>query len=137
MRCAFQDLAGYPRILDNVDDLRPLRGWHAYKDPLEVGPARLLAAMLRDVGVSTLRSIKTMTQFSSPFGASNQPCCLLQCSGTTLRVHLRRPLVFLVVSTYWELVSPHIATRSTFFPLFLFWTIIPAILPAMMLRYYS
>jgi hypothetical protein len=31
----------------------------------EVGPARLLAAMLRDLGVSTLRSIKTMTQFSS------------------------------------------------------------------------
>jgi hypothetical protein len=32
---------------------------------LEVGPARLLAAMLGDLGVSTLRSIKTMTQFSS------------------------------------------------------------------------
>jgi hypothetical protein len=31
----------------------------------EVGPARLLVAMLRDLGVSTLRSIKTMTQFSS------------------------------------------------------------------------
>jgi hypothetical protein len=31
----------------------------------EVGPARLLAAMLGDLGVSTLRSIKTMTQFSS------------------------------------------------------------------------
>jgi hypothetical protein len=27
---------------------------------------------------------------------------MLQCSGTTLRVHLRRPLVFLVVPTYWE-----------------------------------
>jgi hypothetical protein len=49
---------------------------------LEVIPARLLAAMLGDLGVSTLRSIKTMTQFSSLFGASNQPCCLLQCSGT-------------------------------------------------------
>jgi hypothetical protein len=32
---------------------------------LEVGPARLLAAMLGDLGVSTLRSIKTMTQFFS------------------------------------------------------------------------
>jgi hypothetical protein len=31
---------------------------------LEVGPARLLAAMRGDLGVSTLRSIKTMTQFS-------------------------------------------------------------------------
>jgi hypothetical protein len=69
---------------------------------LEVGPARLLVAMLGDMGVSTLCSIKTMTQFSSLFGASNQPCCLLQCSGTTLRVHLRRPLVFLVVPTCWE-----------------------------------
>jgi hypothetical protein len=29
-RCAFQDPAGYPRILDIVD-LRPLRGRHAYK----------------------------------------------------------------------------------------------------------
>jgi hypothetical protein len=34
---------------------------------LEVGPARLLAAMLGDLGASTLRSIKTMTQFSSLF----------------------------------------------------------------------
>jgi hypothetical protein len=37
--------------------------------------------MLRDLGVSTLRLTKIMTQFSSLFGASNQPCCLLQCSG--------------------------------------------------------
>jgi hypothetical protein len=68
----------------------------------EVGPAKLLAAMLGDLGVSLLRSIKIMTQFSSLFGASNQPRCLLQCSGTTLRVRLRRPLVFLVVPTCWE-----------------------------------
>jgi hypothetical protein len=34
---------------------------------LEVGPARLLAAMLGDLGASTLHSIKTMTQFSSLF----------------------------------------------------------------------
>jgi hypothetical protein len=68
----------------------------------EVSPARLLAAMLGDLGVSSLRLIKNMTKFSSLFGASNQPCCLLQCSGTTLRVRLRRPLVFLVVPTCWE-----------------------------------
>jgi hypothetical protein len=69
----------------------------------EVGPARLLAAMLGDLGVSTLRSIKNMTPFFLLFfGASNQSCCLLQCSGTTLRVRLRRPLVFLVVPTCWE-----------------------------------
>jgi hypothetical protein len=60
----FKDLAGYPRILCIID-LRPLRGRHAYKGLPEVGPARLLAAMLGDLGVSTLRSIKTMTQFSS------------------------------------------------------------------------
>jgi hypothetical protein len=34
---------------------------------LEVGPARFLAAMLGDLGASTLRLIKTMTQFSSLF----------------------------------------------------------------------
>jgi hypothetical protein len=68
----------------------------------EVGPARLLAAMLGDLGVSTLRLIKTMTPFSSLFGASNQPCWLRQCSRTTLQVRRRRSLVFLVVPTCWE-----------------------------------
>jgi hypothetical protein len=33
MRCSFQDLAGYPRILGNID-LRHLRGRHAYKASL-------------------------------------------------------------------------------------------------------
>jgi hypothetical protein len=33
----------------------------------DVGPAKLLAAMLRNLGVSTLRLIKTITQFSSLF----------------------------------------------------------------------
>jgi hypothetical protein len=86
---------------------------------LEVGPARLLAAMLGDLGASTLRSTKTMTQFSSLLGPSNQPCCLLQCSGTTLRVRLRRPLVFLVVPTCWE---TRFSSRrySTYFFFFLF-----------------
>jgi hypothetical protein len=83
----------------------------------EVGPARLLAAMLEDLGVSTLHSIKTMTQFSSLFGALNQPCFLLQYSGTTLRVHLRRPLVFLIVLTCWETCfsSRRYLTYSFFF----------------------
>jgi hypothetical protein len=62
--------------------------------------------MLGDLGSSTLCSIKTMTQFSSLFGASNQPCCQLQCLGTTLRVRLRRPLVFLIVPTCWETRFP-------------------------------
>jgi hypothetical protein len=73
--------------------------------------------MLGDLGVSTLRSIKTMTRFSSIFGALNQPCCLLQCSGTTLRVHLRRPLLFLVVPTCWEICFSS-RRYSTYFFLF-------------------
>jgi hypothetical protein len=93
--------------------------------------------MLGDLGVSTLRSIKTMTQFSSLFWASNQPCYLLQCSGTTLRVCLRRPLVFLVVPTCWETRFSSRRYSTYIFPLLLFWTIILAILPAMMLGYYS
>jgi hypothetical protein len=106
--------------------------------PPEVGPARLLAAMLGDLGVSTPCPVKTMTQLSSLCLASNQPCCLLQCSGTTLRVRLRRPLVLLVVLTCWKTYfsSRHYSTYF-FFSSLLFWIIIPAILPAMMLRYYS
>jgi hypothetical protein len=69
---------------------------------LEVGRARLLVAMLGGLGVSTLHLIKTMTQFSSLFWGSNQSCYLLQCSGTTLRERLWRPLVFFIVSTCWE-----------------------------------
>jgi hypothetical protein len=116
--------------------LRPLRGRHTYKSLLEVGPARLLATMLGDLGVSTLR-IKTMTQFSSLFGASNQSYCLLQWSGTTLRVCLQHPHVFLVVSTCWETCFSS-RCHSTYLFLFLsFLTIIPVILPAMMLGYYS
>jgi hypothetical protein len=68
------------------------------------------------------------------FWASNQPCCLLQCSGTTLRVRLRHPLVFLFVPTCRETCfSSH--CYSTYFLFFLFWIIIPTILPATMLRY--
>jgi hypothetical protein len=57
--------------------------------------------------------------------------------GTTLRVHFRRPLVFLVVPTCWETrFSSRRYSTYVFFSL-LFWIIIPAILPAMMLGYYS
>jgi hypothetical protein len=81
----------------------------------EVGPARLLGAMLGDLGASTLHLIKTMTQFSSLFGASNQPRCLLQCSGTTLRVRLRCPLVFLVVPACWEIFFSSCRYSTYFF----------------------
>jgi hypothetical protein len=53
------------------------------------------------VSLNFVRS-RPCLSFSFLFGASNQPCCLLQCSGTTLRVHLQHPLVFLVVPTCWE-----------------------------------
>jgi hypothetical protein len=36
------------------------------------------------------------------FLSINQPCCLLQCSGTTLRERLRRPHDFFIVPTCWE-----------------------------------
>jgi hypothetical protein len=52
-------LLGILEILDLLD-LRPLRGRHAYQGLLEVGRAKLLAAMLGDLGVSTLRLIKSM-----------------------------------------------------------------------------
>jgi hypothetical protein len=47
--------------------LRPFWGRHAYKSLPEVGPTRLLAAMLGDLGVSTCRMIKTMIQFFFSF----------------------------------------------------------------------
>jgi hypothetical protein len=74
--------------------------------------------------------------FSSLFGASNQPCCLFQRLGTTLWVHLRRPLVFLVVPTCWETCFSSRRYSIYFFLFFFFWTIIQAILPTMMLGYY-
>jgi hypothetical protein len=71
------------------------------------------------------------------FWASNQPCCLLQCSGTILRVRLRCPLVFLVVPTGWETFfsSRRYSTYSLF--LIFFWILILDILPTTMLGYYS
>jgi hypothetical protein len=74
---------------------------------------------------------------NQPSTTSNQPCCLLQCSGTTLRVRLRRPLDFFVVLTCWEICFPSRRYSTYHFLLFLFWIIISAILPTMMLGYYS
>jgi hypothetical protein len=92
--------------------------------------------MLGDLGVSTLRSTKTMTQFSSLLSikpamlpasmlgdystsASSTPSCFPHC--TDLLGNL-----FLITS----LLNLH------FFS-FLFWIIIPDILPTTMLGYYS
>jgi hypothetical protein len=51
-------------------------------------------------------------------------------------VHLRRPLVFFIILTYLETCFPS-RRYSTCFFFFFFWIIIPAILPATVLGYYS
>jgi hypothetical protein len=103
----------------------------------KVGPARLLAAMLGDLGVSTLRSIKTITQLSSLL--SIIPAMLFASMlGDYSTSASSTPSCF--SSSYRPVgkpVSHHVVTRPTLFPLILFWTIIPAILPATMLGYYS
>jgi hypothetical protein len=49
IRCTFQDPARYPRILA-IDDFSPLLRMARLQDLLEVGPARLLAGMLKRSG---------------------------------------------------------------------------------------
>jgi hypothetical protein len=66
---------------------------------LEVFPARLLAAMLGDLGVSTLRLIKTMTQFSSLFWSIKPAMLSASMLGDYSTSASSTPLVFLVVST--------------------------------------
>jgi hypothetical protein len=101
----------------------------------EVGPARLLAAMLGDLGVSTLRSIKTMMQFSYFEHQTSHAVCfnawglLYECVfDALLFLSLYRPVR--------KPVSPHAVTQPPFLSS-LFWIIIPDILPATMLGYYS
>jgi ABC-type transport system involved in multi-copper enzyme maturation permease subunit len=91
--------------------------------------------MLGDLGVSTLRSIKTVTQFSSLFGASNRHAACFNARG------LHYECVFdalLSSSSYRPVGKPVLITLllDLFFVL-LFSIIILAILPAMMLGYYS
>jgi hypothetical protein len=50
IRHTFKDLVGYPRILE---ELRPLRGWHAYKASLKSALPDSFAAMLGDLGLYT------------------------------------------------------------------------------------
>jgi hypothetical protein len=114
IRHTFQDLVGYPWILGIVD-LRPLRGRHAYKGLPEIGPARLLAAMLGDMGVSTLRSINTMTQFSSLFEHQTSHAACFNAQGLLYECVFD---AFLFSSSYRSVgkpVSHHVVTRSTIF----------------------
>jgi hypothetical protein len=89
--------------------------------------------MLGDLSVSTLRSIKTMTRFSSFEHQTSHADCfnarelLYECVFDALLFSsLYRPAG--------KPISHQVVTRPTFF---LFWIIIPAILPTTMLGYYS
>jgi hypothetical protein len=137
MRCSFQDHAGYPQILGIVD-LRPLLRSARLQSLLEVGPARLLAAMLRRFGclctsfdqdhaLVFLLFLEHQTSHAACFNARG---LLYECVFDAL----------LFSSPYRPVgkpVSHHVVTRPSFSSLPSFWTIIPSILPAMMLRYYS
>jgi hypothetical protein len=94
--------------------------------------------MLGDLGVSTRQMIKTMTQFSSLFWSIKPamlPASMLgdystSASSTPSCFPCRTDLLgnpFLITSLLDLFFSSHL----------LFWTIIPAILPATMLEYYS
>jgi hypothetical protein len=91
--------------------------WHAYKTTLRLALPDSLQPCL-EIWVS-LHFVQDHDSVFFSFWASNQPCCLLQCSGTTLRVCLQGPLVSLVVPTCWETVSHHVVTRPTFSSSFL------------------
>jgi hypothetical protein len=93
--------------------------------------------MLGDLGASTLHSIKTMTQFSSLFEHQTSHAACFNARGLLYECVFD---AFLFSSSYRPVEKPishHVVTRPTFFLLFLFWIIIPAILPATMLGYYS
>jgi hypothetical protein len=83
----------------------------------EVGPARLLAAMLGDLGASTLRSIKTMTQFSSLFEHRTSHAACFNARGLLYECIFDAPLVFLVIPTCQEICFPsrHFSTYFLFF----------------------
>jgi hypothetical protein len=102
---------------------------------LEVGPASLLAARLGDLGVSTLRSIETMTQFSSLFEHQTSHAVCFNARGLLYKCVFDALLFSSSYRPVGKPVSHHVVTRPTFPSLF--WIIIPAILPAMMLGYYS
>jgi hypothetical protein len=91
--------------------------------------------MLGDLGVSTLRLIKTMTQFSSLFGASNQLAVCFNARGLLYECVFDALLFSLSYRPVGKPVSHHVVNQPTFF--LLFWTIILAILPTTMLGYYS
>jgi hypothetical protein len=108
------------------------------QDLLDVGPARLLAAMLGDLGVSTLCWILDHDSFFFSFlehQTSHAAC--FNAWGLLYKCVFDALLFSLSYRPVGKPVSHHVVTRLTFSSLLLFWTIIPAILPATMLGYNS
>jgi hypothetical protein len=93
--------------------------------------------MLGDLGVSTLRSIKTMTQFSSFLEHQTSHAAYFNARGLLYECVFDALLFSSSYRPIGKPVSHHVITRSTFSSLLLFWTIISAILPVMMFGYYS
>jgi hypothetical protein len=87
---------------------------------LGVGPARLLAAMLGDLGVSILRSIKTMTQFSSRFEHQTSHVVCFNARGLLYECVLNALLFSSLFRPVGKPVSHHVVTRPTFSSLLFF-----------------
>jgi hypothetical protein len=81
---------------------------------LEVGPARFFAAMLGDLGVSTLRSIKTMTQFSSLFEHQTSHAACFNARGLLYECVFDALLFSSSYRPVGKPVSHHVVTRPTF-----------------------
>jgi hypothetical protein len=80
---------------------------------LEVGPARLLAAMLGDLGVSALRSIKTMTHFSSLFEHQTSHVACFNARGLLYECVFDALLFSSSYRPVGKPISHHVITRPT------------------------
>jgi hypothetical protein len=101
----------------------------------EVSPTILFAAMLGDLGTSTLHSIKTVTQFSSLFEHQTSHAAHFNARGLLYECVFDALLFSSSHRPVGKPVSHHVVTRTTFSS-HLFWIIIPAIMPATMLGFY-
>jgi hypothetical protein len=92
--------------------------------------------MFGGLSVSTLH-IKTMTQFSSLFEHQNSHAACFKARGLLYECVFDALLFSSSYRPAGKLVSHHVTTQPAFFFSSVFWTITPAILPVMMLGYYS
>jgi hypothetical protein len=102
---------------------------------LEVRPTRLFAAMLGDLGVSTLHSIKTMTQFFFSFWSIKPAMLPASMLGNYYTSASSTPSCFPRRTDLLGNLFPITSLLDLLF--LLFWIIISAILPTMMLGNYS